>query len=141
MTSELLPFTEEHIDLIELREGQDISDYRDRISVFVTMGLAYTLVVDGKIVCCSGIVSPHKGVAEAWLIAGKGFEEHGMTIGRTIKRFLDWTQPFYHRYQMSVKVGFDEAADFAVFLGFEREGIMKKFDSAGNDYYLYARIK
>lgn len=141
MTSELLAFSEDHIDLIDLRDGQDIRDYKDRIAVYATMGHAYTLVVDNKIICCSGIINSHQGVAEAWVIAGKDFEKHGMVISRTIKGFLDLVQPFYHRFQMSVLVGFEDAEKFAEFLGFEKEGIMRKFDSAGKDYTLYSRIK
>jgi len=140
MKNELIPFIPEHIDLMELRDEKHMKNYKDKIANYATMGLAYTLVVDDEIVCCAGIVSPHAGIAEAWLVAGKNFDKHGTVISRTIKNFLKWTQPFYHRYQMSVLEGFEDAERFAEFLGFEKEGLMRKFDSEGNNYFMYARV-
>lgn len=130
----------EHIDLIKLRDEKHLKNYKNKIATFATMGLCYTLIVDNEIICCSGIVSPHTGVAEAWLVAGENFDKHGMIISKTIKNFLKWTQPFYHRFQMSVLEDFDEAIRFAEFLGFEKEGLMRNFDSDGNNYYLYAKV-
>ena len=141
INKEILPFMPEHVDLIDLREDCNIQDYKDRIEALTTIGLSYTLAIDNRIICCAGIITPHPKVAECWTLASKEFDQHGMFVARSIKGFLEWVQPFYHRFQMSVREDHPEAQKFAEFLGFEREGLMHKFDTEGNNYWLYARIK
>lgn len=141
MTNEILPFMPEHVDLMDLRDDCNIKDYKNRIQALTTIGLSFTFVKDNEIIFCAGIITPHAKVAECWTLMSKDFDEHGMFAARSIKGFLDWVQPFYHRFQMSVKEDFPEAQKFAEFLGFKKEGLMRKFDTEGNDYWLYSRIK
>jgi hypothetical protein len=135
---ELIPFDVEHIGLMDLREGQCI----DKNSYICSdLGLAYTLVADDVIICCAGVVNQRPKVGECWLIASAHFNEYKYLICKTIKNFLKMVDTFYHRLQMSVKVDFKEAQQFAEYLGFECEGLMRKFDINGADYFLYGRVK
>ena len=46
----------------------------------------------------------------------------------------------YHRIQASVRADFKAGVRFAEFLGFQAEGVMRKFDVAKTDYIRMARI-
>ena len=46
----------------------------------------------------------------------------------------------YQRIQASISVKDAKAKRFAEWLGFENEGIMKKYGPDGSDYYRYARV-
>jgi hypothetical protein len=140
MISELVTFKAEHVDYMDLRDGQCIGDYKDNIKLYETTGLAYSLIIDNVFVCCAGVVNCLPKVGECWLIASKDFEKYYITITRAIKRFFYMVDPFYQRLQMNVRTDFKAASKYAEYLGFEREGTMRKLDLDGNDFYLYGRV-
>jgi hypothetical protein len=128
----------QHIDLIDLREGQIIES-----SLFdgIDLGTAFTLMVDNKIICCAGVVNHRARVGECWLIASKDFRKYRYIICKTVKNFLKMLAPFYQRLQMSVREDFIEAQKFAEFVGFEKEGLMRNFDANNDNYFLYGKVK
>jgi RimJ/RimL family protein N-acetyltransferase len=46
----------------------------------------------------------------------------------------------YQRIQASIAVTDKTAKRFAEWLGFQNEGVMKKYGPDGTDYYRYARV-
>jgi len=142
-TLNLLPFKAEHLDWIELKEGQEyMKGNMEIIKQQAGLGLAFTLMAGEKVVCCSGVSQLWNNSAEAWLIVSKDFPQYGKIAAKLIKKFLMWVEPpVYSRVQMSVRSDFDEAVRFAEFLGFEREGVMRKYGPDGVDYYMYARVR
>jgi len=47
----------------------------------------------------------------------------------------------FRRLETAVRTDFPEAVRWIELLGFTREGLMRAYDAAGDDYYLYSRIR
>ncbi len=133
MTLSLIPFEAEHLELVDMKEYE-------RNTARNYNGLGYTLICDNYVVCCAGIISSVHGVGDVWMVVGKELSKHRKTIVKTIRGFFAMIGSFYHRLQMLVKTDDETALRFAEFLGFEREGILRKFD-ARNDYWMMAWLR
>lgn len=104
---------------------------------------AISLVDDnGEIMAVLGDCEVYKGrgVAIAFISANAG--RHMTTIVRLIKRMIDvgMAKFGYERLEMSVLNGFLPGERMAEMLGFECEGLMRKYFK-GKDYKLYAKTK
>jgi RimJ/RimL family protein N-acetyltransferase len=82
-----------------------------------------------------------RGHAAVWaLIAERGLHNpvNGMLVTAMAHRMLD--DAGYERIECHVEEGWERAHRWVRTLGFESEGLMRKFRD-GRDYRLYARIK
>mgnify|MGYP003671506105 CR=1 FL=1 len=68
--------------------------------------------------------------------------EHGTILTRAARRLFVKLGPHLNlrRLQIVVDVNREKAVQWADFLGFKREGVMKRYGPEGHDYYMYARI-
>lgn len=101
----------------------------------------YSLVDDGRVVACAGVSILWQSVAEGWLIMSSDAARHPVSVARYTGRLFDsiMKKNSLHRIQASVNCKDDKAVRFAYWLGFEYEGIMKKFGPDGSDYFRCAR--
>ncbi len=100
---------------------------------------------DDRLLGMAGVALEWPGRATAWMLV------HGDTRGgadllwmfRQITKFLDDLQvgPEYRRVETTVLAGFKAGHRLAKMLGFQREGYMRCYDSAGQDHVLYARLR
>ena len=97
----------------------------------------FTYEDEGEIICIWGWVPLWKGVAELVLFAGANLKKH-IQQARFVKRTLDICNLGYDRLQMTVRND-AEHIRIAEFLGFQREGLLRKYVN-GYDYYCYSRI-
>jgi len=83
-----------------------------------------------------------QGVGEGWLIMSK----YGYDIPKTVARYADeffdviMTEANLQRVQASVNALDPRSVRFARWLGFENEGLMRKYGPDGTDYYRMARV-
>jgi len=136
----IVPFKKEHLSIInlvfEMTEAgkQSLASYDDVIG--------YTGMEDGAVLATGGVHRMWNGVGEAWLLVGK----EGYSKPKTVARYTDYI--FQHiqeehdlfRIQASVSALDETANRYAQWLGFEKEGIMRKYGPDGSDYIRYARV-
>lgn len=104
---------------------------------------AWTAMLGGRILACSGITRLQYYMGEAWAVFDRDFFEMSdlnirqclVRIGRAMR------QVELQRVQATTEVGFDRADEFLTRLGFVREGKLKKYGSDGQDHYMYAFVR
>jgi len=107
------------------------------------MGDAFTGRWDGAMLGCGGLVTAWPGVAIGWLILTPRAKKHPQATYRAIRSFLvdRVSKDRLWRIEASVHTYNPLAVKLAEVLGFEREGLRRKFLPDGADAWLYAWIK
>ena len=140
MDRQFIPLEDEHLDNIETGPGLEMFHLtKHSLKAHSKAGLAY--IVDDKIVCCFGIIEIWEKSCEWWLVPCKDFDKYGITLLRIIKRYIDDYLNIYHRMQVVVRADIEKNIRFSKILGFEEEGLMRKYDAFGNDYYIMSKIR
>ena len=106
-------------------------------------GMSWSAEVDGTIVASAGLVPLWKGVAEAWMISSDDVGRHRIKVARQLRVMFDevmWHRGIY-RAQANIHHKFEKAIRLAEWLGFENEGLMRRFGIEGADYIRYAKVK
>lgn len=137
----IIPFKAEHVDCLDMREieakmhiGFDTFKEAEKSCVAVT-GL-----LDGRIMLCGGIRPFLDYTAEIWLLPSVYLASAPVTVGKRVRRWL-----FDTRKDMSLKrlqtCCIDDAfhARWMVYLGFEKEGVLRRYNF-GMDYGIWGRI-
>lgn len=148
--SEVVPFKAEHLDQIVLSDVQ--AYYRDIIKKdpaypkkLEEMGLAYTGICEEGIVGISGIIVLNETTAEAWALMSQLFKRprYSYFATKAIRQFCEdqFKNTSIQRIQMNVQLDFEPGHRWARALGFQVEGIMRKYGLNGKDHVLYARVK
>lgn len=133
---QVVDYLPEHLAQIELRKchnGERPSEINNKAITFILDGkpiaiFTWYFISTGVVHVC-GLLSDdvtkksrsfHKSVL---LFIGRAFEIHKL-----------------QRMQITVLVGFDEGRYWAQSLGFEYEGVMRKFGPGGVDHWLFAKV-
>jgi hypothetical protein len=130
---------------IELRpEDTKRALYRDRKgwNDIVENSIAYTLLYNDEILCCGGVCIFREHFGEAWILCSCKVEKHSLVAIRATKMIIENIISTYgiYRVQASIRCDWKRARRFIEFLGFQKEGIMRRYGPDGKDYILYARI-
>lgn len=138
----IVPFKAEHLELIELQPHQEgfsiqIADKKYGKSL-ESAGHCFTGIVDGKIVGCAGLVVQWDNRAVAWALLSKDAGKYMLSMVRKIDEYLKLCG--IRRVEATAICGFKPGARLLEMLGFEYEGIARKFTPGGDDVFMYARI-
>ena len=103
---------------------------------------AFTLEDDDEILAVGGAHIMWPGVAEAWVLVSPSGKQHGRLFARYAKRRFEGMlkENSIRRMQATIHVTDEPAMRFVEWLGFEREGLMRKYGVEGEDYIRVARI-
>lgn len=112
-------------------------DYANALVAQSAVGWAGLL--DGHVVGCAGIAECWPGRAEAWTLLAPDAFDVFRQIHRTVRDVL--ADCPWHRVEMKVDADHAAAVRWAEHLGFEREGLMRKYTADRRDVYLYAKVK
>jgi len=98
---------------------------------------------EGEIVGIGGIVKLWDGVAEAWFIMSKKGATMPYRVANCTDQLFDevMVDRNLHRMQASVSTLDPKAVRFARWIGFEPEGIMRKYGEKGEDFFRMARVR
>lgn len=109
---------------------------------FERAGCSYTLTEAGELYGVFGGVPLWKGVIETFLIPGDNFAERKLSCIKAIKRHEEMARSALGlwREQTTVPVNNHVAIRWLEFLGYEQEGVLRKFGPDGQDHYRYARL-
>jgi ribosomal protein S18 acetylase RimI-like enzyme len=106
------------------------------------LGLAVTALVHGKPVAMFGCIMLWTGVAEMWSIISDDARRYPKQLTLVAKSFSDIVAQSLslHRLQLTVRSDEPRALRWAEYLGFEIEGLMRKYSPDGADTYILARV-
>jgi len=135
-------FETSHLD--EIKPSQWFSNYYDSIKTLASNNkvIVYTFMLEDKPACIVGAYKIHDGVSQVFSIMSDLIKVNVFDFTRQFKLLVhNYTKVSEsHRLQFYVKKDFKEACRFAEFLGFNEEGLMRKFGPDKQDFYLYARV-
>jgi hypothetical protein len=144
----ILDYEEAH--LYELMDGdlndgavKNIGYMRSYAETLQQPGWSYTLIENGYILRCCGIVDMWPGVGEAWFIASSKIHENVRPFIRFAKTdVMDVVveQNKLWRVQGVCKADWPAARRFARLMGFEEEGLMRKYGPEQADYMRIAKV-
>lgn len=144
----IVDFEKEHAEELY---GGNLNDDKNRPAIMISQfvdkvvvkNLAFTGVLDGKIVASGGIYPMWNGVGEAWFIGSNSILNHPILITKTIKKYLKNLMDLnnFHRVQAFVREDWKEAKRWIEVVGMKQEGTAEKFCAHGINYNLYAKVK
>lgn len=102
---------------------------------------AYTAVCRGRKIAAAGIVRFYTGVGEAWVAVTKYSKDY-IGLPGAIKDLLEYLQTKHNfwRVQAPVKVDNPVTRRLVRWLGFQEEGVLRKYSPDGTDCYMYGRV-
>ena len=143
----LIDFEPRHAEVL-VKEGLNTNappvanDYTVWANKLIHNGMAFTGVENGHLVGAAGLAPLWEGVAEGWFLGGWRLHDNKFAAIRIIRRELDRMvkENNLHRLQCVVRTDWPEAQKFIEFLGWESEGVMKKYTFDKIDYIRYAKV-
>lgn len=144
----VIPFNVYHLQVMDIRdvEMKSLFGLENGLDLIKKLtegkGEAGTFLYDGRVVFCAGFKEIWVGVMEGWIIPSVWIKSMPPRLFiRCIKQYVEATAKAFnvHRFQSpAIDDGLHER--FMNFLGFEKEGTMKKYTHDKKDYCMYARL-
>ncbi len=102
-----------------------------------------TILNRGKPIAVFGTVNIWAGVEEGWFLLEEEFREYRYLMTRAGKLFvrLKFQDDSLHRLQITVRCDDNRAFKWAKAIGFQQEGVMRKYGPDGSDFYIMAIVK
>lgn len=94
-----------------------------------------------QIVGIAGAAKVNDNTCEVWVLLDECAKRYVREVYFYAMRFIDDILKYFGRVQAIVRADWAIAVHFLERLGFEREGLMKRFGPDGDDYFLYGRVK
>ena len=102
---------------------------------------AFTAMDDvGRVLAVAGVSARWQGVGTLWALIACDAGPHMRTLIRATKGYLE-NVGGCHRVESSVDVGFDAGERLLELLGFEREGLARRYRPDGGDCTIWAKIR
>lgn len=103
---------------------------------------AYTALLESKVFMIGGVYGLWENVGEAWFVMSSIAYKKPFAAAKYSSLMLDHVQDDagLKRIQASVHTNDQQAIRYVEWLGFENEGLMKKYGPDGSDYYRFARV-
>ena len=100
---------------------------------------SYSGFVDDEYAFSAGIVQAF-GVGTVWVVTTPLVEKYPLWFSKAVRNMLNAGTDLYklQRVQATVLKENKQAVKWIEFLGFKREGLMRKY--VGGDHYLYSRV-
>lgn len=102
-------------------------------------GYCFSARSNGILCACIGLIDHWPGRRYAWAFLAKDLEQQMIPLHRNVSRWLKYRGT--GRIETAIDPSHSAAIRWAEMLGFEREGLMKRYAQDGRDCYLYARVQ
>lgn len=105
-------------------------------------GPAWTVITDGEVILCGGAKIVMPGMGEAWTYFSEDIHSHALAVHRIVKKMLQFIidEHKLRRIQAISKETVPDAGRWLEALGFQKEGVLRKFGPEGDNFVLYARV-
>ena len=137
--TKIIPFKQSHLECMDMREHEQ-KLIKDKDLTMLESAIAFTGMVDGRIICCGGVVPLNNGSAEIWLIPSVYVSHVTMTFARELRKTLFSVREDLGVTRLQTACINDDLHDrWMTFLGFQKEGVMRKYHN-GEDYSMWGRV-
>lgn len=142
----IIPFKVEHVEVMDVREYElqttfQLPNIQTGLKIFEQSKTAGTIFYDGRVIAIMGLQELWPGVCELWVLPSKYLREYAIPFSRSIKKAINsGILCAYHRVQIQA-LDDDLHNRWLKFLGFEKEGTLRKYDKFGNNYNMWSRVK
>lgn len=100
---------------------------------------AFTLVHDGEVIACAGMIPKYYGIAEVWAMFSDRTGEFKLSIIKAMRKHIKLIKECGTHYLMTpVKKSSPEAVRFIEAMGFQKSGELNKY-LWKEDYWLYTQ--
>lgn len=132
-------FEKSDLDKLVIQEEQK---HELENSAFMKIDNCFTLEKDGDVLGIFGFYEIYKGRVIVFAFISKKASRHMFALVKKLKRIIEdgIEKTKADRLEMEVVSGFKHGERFAEMLGFDCEGVMRKYYK-GRDYKLYSRIR
>lgn len=136
------PFRPEHLLALRLQATQATAqalmtlDHGRQIAACT--GLAQSAMLGDEPIASAGVIQLWPGRAYAWAYIGEQAARHWKTVHRAVSAALDGAK--WRRIEMAVDVRDPGAKRWAAHLGFDFEGVARKWTTDGRDVEIWARV-
>jgi RimJ/RimL family protein N-acetyltransferase len=137
----IVPFHPDHVAELKMQPAQDRIRWiltPEYIAKLGSAGPALTAIHDSTILGCAGIGFMRRDCGVLWGMVSASAGAHFVAIHRAVTRFIQ-ANPLV-RLEATAESTFAPACRWLELLGFENEGLMRKYGPDGADYVRYARI-
>jgi RimJ/RimL family protein N-acetyltransferase len=144
----VVEFEPSHLKDINLRAFDQqvilgVPDAIERITAQSRSGVAYTGFDDnGGIVAMGGVCILWQGVGSGWVLTSDLMVKYKIWTHRTIRDILKAAinRHNLHRVESLILEHHGVSMKWAERLGFQCEGLLRKYDTAGNNYWIFSRV-
>ncbi len=139
-------FDVKHLEVANLKrqefEGVGFSQNTfERIEGMASMGVAMTLMWDGRIIGFTGFMNLWPGVVEVWLIPTKYVGDKPLLLVRTLKKYIEGIAEDQKLWRIqTIAIADPVHARFLECLGFQCEGTARSYVKKGQDHKYWSRI-
>lgn len=137
----IIPFHVEHIGAMDLQTQQrTIISHMciEYLKHLEAVGPALSAEHEGRIIASAGIAFQGFGMGMLWAFVSQQAGPHFIRLDRCVRRFLDI--PKLRRIEASTEATFSQGCRWLELLGFQNEGILRKYGPNGEDHIRYARV-
>jgi hypothetical protein len=127
---------------IDARTGTDFDAGVKSAVAASERGEAFTVTVGDEVLFIGGMIPLFTGVAEVWSLTSEVVELYPIAFHKAVDKILSYWDSLYklHRIQCKVVWSHTRSREWLKRLGFQEEGLMRKYDAHGRDYYMYAKV-
>ena len=103
---------------------------------------AYSVFVNGGLLFSGGVYMLREGFGEAWLLCSGLVYIYPLTVYRVASRLLNKIieECNLYRVQATPRTNWSTGYRFVEKLGFQREGVLRKYGLHQEDCYMYGRV-
>lgn len=138
----IIPFDASHIDELHLQPRQAHAISHLTLPYILTLqhaGVAASAEHDGRIIGCAGVLPMGYGLGTLWGLSSAQAARHFVKIHRCLKRLMVLAD--LRRIEATAEVDWREACRLLELLGFEHEGVKRKYGVDGTDHCAYGWVK
>ena len=114
--------------------------HKEHLETLEKSSIACTGIINGVVMACGGVSPFMNGNAEIWLIPSMHLKEDSFLFARHLRRWLFGVREDLALTRMQTAcIDDDLHCNWMMFLGFEKEGTMRKYHN-GKDYIMWGRV-
>ncbi len=140
----IVPLKESHVlEILKDRTMSPNVSREDLIKTYLSPGsLSSTLIIDDVPIVCGGIVNLNWKRGEAWILTSSLFNQYKKTCYKAVKTMLEVMSKTgnFVRVQSLVEPN-SLNCKMIKRLGFEFEGVLRRYGPDNQDLWLYGRFK
>lgn len=142
-----IPFKKEHIELMDIRQREyeylsAVPNFGKRLEMLEQIHSAMTLAYKGVVLAIIGYVPVIPGTHEVWLIPSNHVSEHSLAFARLLRYYKKEIMPTFDWHRLQMVAPDDKLHErWALFLGFQKEGILRQWGHDKLDYVMWSIVR